>query len=134
MADLYNDVIGVAISSAVRRAVDDVGRDPFGEISEAGISEAKPASWSERLAAVVAQPAEEVDPPDRMRPPPDVDDPYEVLGVSRGASWDRITAAHRRLARRWHPDGAPEEERPQREELIRRLNVAYAELRVRRGR
>ena len=129
--EIYNDVLGDAISVAVRRAVDGVGRAPYGEIGET-----KPQSWSERLAAVIApEPAAEDDvPPDRLRPPPDVDDPYEVLGVARGASWDRITAAHRRLARRWHPDGAPEDERPQREELIRRLNVAYGELRVRRGR
>jgi DnaJ domain len=130
MADHYNDVIGDAISVAVRRAVDDVGRAPFGEISKA-----KPRSWGEALAAVTAEPEEEEDvPPERLRPPPDVEDPYEVLGVPRGASWERISAAHRRLARRWHPDGAPEAERSQREELIRRLNVAYAELRVRRRR
>ena len=128
MAELYNDVLGDAIASAVRRAVDGVGRAPYGEISDA-----KPRSWAEALGTEEA-PVEDEVPPERLRPPPDVDDPYEVLGVARGASWERITAAHRRLARRWHPDGAPEGEREQREELIRRLNVAYAELRVRRGR
>jgi curved DNA-binding protein CbpA len=32
------------------------------------------------------------------------DDPYAILGVPRGSSDRAITAAHRRLARRHHPD------------------------------
>lgn len=39
------------------------------------------------------------------------DDPYRVLGVLRGASTEQIKAAHRRLAKRYHPDGAAGDER-----------------------
>lgn len=38
-----------------------------------------------------------------MRQPPD---PYRELGVPRGASEDQIKAAHRRLAKRFHPDAS----------------------------
>jgi curved DNA-binding protein CbpA len=38
----------------------------------------------------------------RLRP---TTDPYLVLGVLRGASTAQIKAAHRRLAKRFHPDG-----------------------------
>ena len=31
-------------------------------------------------------------------------DAYSILGVARGAPWDEITAAYRRLAKEWHPD------------------------------
>jgi DnaJ-class molecular chaperone len=61
-------------------------------------------------------------------------DPYELLGVSRRAQWSEIAAAYKARARAWHPDGAPAEEQERRHELLRELNAAYAELRVRRGR
>ena len=38
------------------------------------------------------------------------DDPYRILGVLRGADLDQIKAAHRRLAKRFHPDRAGGEE------------------------
>jgi curved DNA-binding protein CbpA len=40
--------------------------------------------------------------------PTPVLDPYEVLGVARGASDKTIAAAHKRLAREFHPDIAGE--------------------------
>jgi curved DNA-binding protein CbpA len=41
-----------------------------------------------------------------------VPDPYRLLGVGRDASLDQIKAAHRRLAKRYHPD-APDGNRSQ---------------------
>ena len=60
--------------------------------------------------------------------------PYAVLGVSQSASWEQITAAYRRRARAWHPDGADPAEAARRQELIRQLNVAYSRLRTMRDR
>ena len=37
-------------------------------------------------------------------------DPYRVLGVLRGATPAQIKAAHRRLAKRFHPDGSTADE------------------------
>jgi DnaJ domain len=66
----------------------------------------------------------------------DDQDPYKVLQVSQGATWDEIVAAHRHQARVHHPDllvGQTEEERAKGEDRIRVINQAYQELRVRRG-
>lgn len=82
----------------------------------------------------------DVDPPD---PEPagsaavPEEDPYEVLRLPKDASWDDIQAAYRKLARWWHPDGltnASATDRDACDEMIRRLNNAYGELRVRKGR
>jgi hypothetical protein len=64
-------------------------------------------------------------------------DPYAVLEVDPSATWEEIVEAHRRMARRHHPDrlvGRPDDEVAAGEDRIRRINSAYAELRVRRGR
>lgn len=68
--------------------------------------------------------------------PIDTSDPYAVLGVEPSASWEEIVGAHRALARRHHPDrllDRPAVEREAAERRIRDINVAYGELRVRRG-
>jgi hypothetical protein len=109
--DRAADVIGDAIAQAVRRAVDEVGRAPLAELgaSDGPVPEPSPVYVTGEGDAHAT-------------------DPYEVLGVARSAPWDQIVAAHKRLARQWHPDAGGDEEK------IRRLNAAYAELRVRRGR
>jgi curved DNA-binding protein CbpA len=38
-------------------------------------------------------------------------DPYRILGILRGASHEEVRAAHRRLAKLYHPDGATGDER-----------------------
>lgn len=110
------DVIGDAIAVAVRRAVDRVGRAPLAEIGGGD-------SGTEGNGA--ADP--EADWPPLVPGDPESDDPYLVLGVGHSAPWAQIVAAHKRLARTWHPDAGGDDDR------IRRLNAAYAELRIRRG-
>jgi DnaJ-class molecular chaperone len=76
-------------------------------------------------------------PPEREEAAREPDDPYVVLKVSSSATWEQIVASYRRLARMWHPDGLRDPAPGERElcdDMIRRLNVAYTELRVRRGR
>lgn len=58
-------------------------------------------------------------------------DPYRVLGVDPSASDEEITAAYRRLARKYHPDlngGSPEAE-----EKMKEVNTAYDLVRARRA-
>lgn len=50
------------------------------------------------------------------------DDPYEILGVSRGASEAEIRAAYIAGAKRFHPDVVGAEESGER---MRQLNLAY---------
>jgi DnaJ-domain-containing protein 1 len=66
----------------------------------------------------------------------DEDDPYTVLGVPPSATWEEIMKAHRRLAKMFHPDRLTDmskEEQARGEVRIRDLNIAYMELRRRRG-
>jgi molecular chaperone DnaJ len=51
-------------------------------------------------------------------------DPYEVLGVARGAGADEIKSAYRRLARRYHPDVNPND--PTAEDKFKEVGEAYS--------
>ena len=50
---------------------------------------------------------------------------YKTLGISIGASQEEIDRAYRRLARRFHHDLHPSEQREWAEEQMKRLNEAY---------
>lgn len=68
---------------------------------------------------------------------PDDGDAYALLGVEPSATWEEIVAAHRAMARRHHPDRVASQGPAAvaaAEERIVRVNAAYAELRIRRGR
>ena len=59
-------------------------------------------------------------------------DPYEVLGVARGASDDEIKKAYRALAKKYHPDNFTDEgQRARAEEKMKEINAAYE--RIQRG-
>lgn len=49
-------------------------------------------------------------------------DPYAVLGLARDASQQQVAGAHRRLAKRFHPDLHPDEETAAR---MRQVNEAW---------
>lgn len=53
-------------------------------------------------------------------------DPYRVLGVSQSATDAEITAAYRRLAKKYHPDLHPGDR--QAEEKMKELNAAYDQI------
>ena len=53
-------------------------------------------------------------------------DPYEVLGVSRGASDEEIKKAYRAKCKRWHPDLNPND--PTAEEHFKEVQAAYDDL------
>jgi molecular chaperone DnaJ len=52
-----------------------------------------------------------------------VQDPYDILGVERGASPDEVKTAFRRLAQRFHPDKNPGDEQAQ--QRFKEINAAY---------
>lgn len=60
--------------------------------------------------------------------------PYNVLGLENGASFEDIKAAYRRLAKRYHPDLVPKAEKSIAEERLKAVNLAYEALVQERGR
>lgn len=50
-------------------------------------------------------------------------DPYEVLGISRGASDEEVKKAYRAQCKKWHPDLNPGN--PQAEEKFKEVQAAY---------
>jgi hypothetical protein len=77
------------------------------------------------------------DQPDPAEPKSPNEDPYGTFGLPETCSWEEITAARRRLAMEHHPDrlaSAEPDQRARSETFIRDLNIAYMELRRRRGR
>ena len=56
-------------------------------------------------------------------------DPYEVLGVSRGASDDEIKKAYRKLSRTYHPDAnINNPNKDQAEEKFKEVQQAYEQI------
>lgn len=55
-----------------------------------------------------------------------IDDPYQVLGVSPDASDEEIKRAYRRLAKKYHPDLNPGDEKAAKE--MQRVNAAYEQI------
>jgi len=56
------------------------------------------------------------------------EDPHLVLDVAHGSDKMAITKAYRKMARLWHPDKVPEEERENAVEQFRRAHQAYENL------
>ncbi len=74
----------------------------------------------------------------RRPAPPEGEDPYEVLGVARGASGDDLRAAWKTLMRENHPDslasrGVPEEFIARATAKVARINAAWDRIKRERG-
>ena len=55
-----------------------------------------------------------------------IDDPYQVLGVSRDASDEEIKRAYRRLAKKYHPDVNPGDAEAAKK--MQQVNAAYEQI------
>ena len=62
----------------------------------------------------------------RLAGDPDLSDPYEELGVSRGAEQEVVEAAYHALIRKYHPDHAEGGDAAEANERAQRLNAAWA--------
>lgn len=66
----------------------------------------------------------------------DAEGPYAVLGLTRAATWEQVSKAHRRLVAQLHPDRYVSEEstiREAAERRVRDVNEAYATIRRERA-
>ncbi|CAG8727560.1 13179_t:CDS:2, partial [Ambispora leptoticha] len=52
-------------------------------------------------------------------------DPYEILGISEGASSDQIKKVYKKLSLQWHPDKAPEDQKAEHEIKFIDITKAY---------
>ena len=55
-----------------------------------------------------------------------IDDPYQILGVSRNASDEEIKQAYRRLAKKYHPDFNPGDTEAAKK--MQQVNAAYEQI------
>lgn len=68
--------------------------------------------------------------------PMEAEGPYAALGLTRAASWEEVSKAHRNLVAQLHPDryvGAEDDVREAAEERVRVVNEAYATIRRQRA-
>jgi len=77
-------------------------------------------------------------PAPRRPPPPEGEDPFEVLGVARSATGEDIRATWKRLMRDNHPDGlasrgVPEESIARATAKVARINAAWDRIKRERG-
>ena len=55
-----------------------------------------------------------------------MEDPYQVLGLERGASDEEVKKAYRRLAKKYHPDANPGDAEAARK--MQEINAAYEQI------
>ncbi|KAH7027911.1 DnaJ domain-containing protein [Microdochium trichocladiopsis] len=65
-------------------------------------------------------------PEDLLEGEPPVIDPYEVLGLDRDASPDKVKTAYRKAALKHHPDKVPVAERDEAHQKFQSIALAYA--------